>query len=743
MSGRNTGGLHIEAVGSHTGYGDYLSKCAAAGKPVGMVKAFFDGGALMQAKSVSSQTITIWRGRPRDTDSDNPHPEQDWLWPPSMNAQYADEWMTALLERWTPDRAVTDYLEIVNEPNGGGIALQFENQRDFFICCMQWADLHGFKIAIGSFSSGCPEDWQTAILAPSFDYAAHNGHIVSLHDGSVDESRPLFSQAAVDGTAYRYRWYNRVLDNLSLKHPRYAITEGYRPSGYKGMNASGWADMQAYLQELARDGVLGWAWFTLGDYDFGGGIVNVVGQLGKYGDMLASTTWPDEIVPPPPPELEQPIIVNVPYLNQNSISANLSVNDCGPACEAMIARYLTGDLRTVNDWYMATGAGLGLISIQEMQLAAQRMGYTLNVLRGQNLATLRTALDNKRPCILLVNPVGLRACGTTAPHFIVCMGYSKITGVFYCHDPYFITGGIGGAMIEQPTLAEAWSRCHEQGNPDWLMMTMDIGTLPHPVSTAWRGLQLRNGDNTTDDWACVVIGKLDAVKFTTDTSFDDLDYACTLVPPHHVLLRLFADLDGRVVLPHEFASWFGLWLDKFASVGGQYVEVHNEPNLYQEGLGQSWTDGATFGAWLIGVIEELREIQPNLKYGFPGLSPGGAVEGVRMDEAAFYNGARPAVAACDWLGVHCYWLTAEAMTTEADGGHYKVYANEGKPLLITEFSNPWKRAPKADKGRQYKAYYASLPSYVIGAYSFISSASNPAFSSETWAGSDIPMIVGS
>jgi hypothetical protein len=46
------------------------------------------------------------------------------------------------------------------------------------------------------------------------------------------------------------------------------------------------------------------------------------------------------------------------------------------------------------------------------------------------------------------------------------------------------------------------------------------------------------------------------------------------------------------------------------------------------------------------------------------------------------------------------------------------------------------------KGEQYKRYYASLPDYVIGAYSFISSADDPAFKSEVWAGSEIPGIVG-
>ena len=71
------------------------------------------------------------------------------------------------------------------------------------------------------------------------------------------------------------------------------------------------------------------------------------------------------------------------------------------------------------------------------------------------------------------------------------------------------------------------------------------------------GLQLNNGDkNTTDDWECIVIGKLNAVKLTTDTRIEDLDFAATLVPADHILLRLYADLSDRIVSPVEFASWY-------------------------------------------------------------------------------------------------------------------------------------------------------------------------------------------
>ena len=313
---------------------------------------------------------------------------------------------------------------------------------------------------------------------------------------------------------------------------------------------------------------------------------------------------------------------------------------------------------------------------------------------------------------------------------------------FMVHDPNNLPATI------QPDLAAAWDNPNGD-NPANAMLILREGAPvppPTPISKAWRGLQLRNGDNTTDDWACISIAKLDAVKFTTDTSLDDLRYACTLVPPEHILVRLFMPGDDpNLADPLKFASLFGGWLTEFARLGGKYVEVHNEPNLDAEGCGIAWNNGTDFSNWLISALVELRRRFPMLRYGFPALSPGHSISGVRFDEETFYAFAHPAIMQCDWIGVHCYWLNGIGMYASADGAHYQVYKDEGLPLIVTEFSNPnpdLVNMPKEKKARQYKAWYANLPSYVIGAYSFISSSDNPAFASETWAGTEIPEIVG-
>lgn len=85
------------------------------------------------------------------------------------------------------------------------------------------------------------------------------------------------------------------------------------------------------------------------------------------------------------------------------------------------------------------------------------------------------------------------------------------------------------------------------------------------------------------------------------------------------------------------------------------IAVHNEPNLYSEGLGEGWQDGAGFAAFFATVSQAYRNAFPGCKIGFPAMSPGGAEPGIRVNEITFVQQAAAAVRAADWIGVHCYW----------------------------------------------------------------------------------------
>lgn len=280
----NLGGLHIEAIGDHTGYEDFLRACSAANRPVALIKVYGDGYSAKIAKAIDPRTVTIWRkpvklGGDKDR-TDNP--PGDWTWPEGATADIARQWMQAMYPEWETQREYIDYFEIVNEPNPA-TPDQTRRAADFMLEAMKDAERQNppYRLAIWSFSSGTPEQWQAEIMAPTLRYAAEHGHILSVHDGSVDEERRLFRQAFEDGTGLRYRMFQPM---LGASMPRVAITEAYQPGGYYDPD---WYDWQWYLTELAKDNVIGAAWFTLGPYSFGGGEnVNVVKQLPAFALVL-------------------------------------------------------------------------------------------------------------------------------------------------------------------------------------------------------------------------------------------------------------------------------------------------------------------------------------------------------------------------------------------------------------------------------------------------------------------------
>lgn len=272
---KNLGGLHVEGVGDHTGYEDFLRKCSAVNRPVALIKVYGDGYSAKLAKEIDPRTITIWRkpvktGRGQYADN----PDGDWNWPEDQTAEIARKWMEAMYPDWENQQAYIDYFEIVNEPNPATVT-QTLRAADFMMEAMKLAEQHDppYRLAIWSFSSGTPELWQAQLISHTLRYAAEHGHILSVHDGSVNDERRLFQQAYKDGTALRYRMFQPLLGQFM---PRVAITEAYQPDGYHNPD---YADWQWYLTELAKDDVIGAAWFTLGMYTFGGEEVNVVRQL--------------------------------------------------------------------------------------------------------------------------------------------------------------------------------------------------------------------------------------------------------------------------------------------------------------------------------------------------------------------------------------------------------------------------------------------------------------------------------
>lgn len=244
--------------------------------------------------------------------------------------------------------------------------------------------------------------------------------------------------------------------------------------------------------------------------------------------------------------------------------------------------------------------------------------------------------------------------------------------------------------------------------------------------------------------------RVEAVKLLSSAQASDIDQLRALNPRLFILVRMFASFDGRNVSSADFANWMTGDLAPFYSRGVRYFEVHNEPNLVPEGWTQSWNDGQAFGAWFLDVVKRLRVVFPQALFGFPGLSPGDAIPGLRAAALDFLTGADAACRAADWVGVHCYWVSEEDINSAAGGLGFTEYRRRfpDKLLFVTEFSNPTPDTDKQSKGQQYQRYYKLLRAVpgLAAAFSFVVSASS-GYSSETWRDesgtvTQIPGLVG-
>lgn len=332
-------------------------------------------------------------------------------------------------------------------------------------------------------------------------------------------------------------------------------------------------------------------------------------------------------------------------------------------------------------------------------------------------------------------------------------------------DPIGIAGSSGTTAIHlhfgvYDTVAglKGYARCIDC-SADWPEGVIDpesvlrYDTTPPVNATAWRGLQLRaDGHSLTADYDCLTSGKLNAAKIMTNTDSAELRAIVQRgVAADHVVLRLFWAGDNPALRdPARAFDEAQAWLKEFYTLGGRCVELHNEPNLRVEGMYTAWPTVAAWRSWFEGVARRIRAGFPLALIGWPGLSPKQDTTTDWVRDADFTAALQASVSAglVDWIGAHAYWTNAAEMDSDNHGRYYRRLLGLGKPVLITEFANVAAWDDDATKGAQYRRYYSTLEAGVLGAFAFVSSASDKGFndSRQTWARNGtltaIPAAVG-
>jgi len=159
------------------------------------------------------------------------------------------------------------------------------------------------------------------------------------------------------------------------------------------------------------------------------------------------------------------------------------------------------------------------------------------------------------------------------------------------------------------------------------------------------------------------------------------------------------------------------------------VQLHNEPNLYAEGL-DSWGDGKGFNKWFIDARNAIVKALPGARIGFSPMSPGGNVANVRQDEKAFIAQCKDAIEFCDWVAVHCYYGNPDASDLVIPIAWWQKFAGK-KPILCTEAGPSLDRAVTIN-GAQ--AMFKAFAKVRVPAFGWLlDHTGNPHFEGQSWS----------
>lgn len=152
-------------------------------------------------------------------------------------------------------------------------------------------------------------------------------------------------------------------------------------------------------------------------------------------------------------------ILNVPYISQWGPGADQRKGDCGPACIAMLAHYLTNKQPTVDEaaavcGQPSTGSGASYTGHDQLRKGASAFGFKLATRSpysppGYTLDLVLGELAQGRPSIALIHYGVLRDLTNPLPnyvhnqdqnytrgHWVVVVGSSAASpAIVYIHDP--------------------------------------------------------------------------------------------------------------------------------------------------------------------------------------------------------------------------------------------------------------------------------------------------------------------
>lgn len=270
---------------------------------------------------------------------------------------------------------------------------------------------------------------------------------------------------------------------------------------------------------------------------------------------------------------------------------------------------------------------------------------------------------------------------------------------------------------------------------------------PQILGRARIGLHASTDPNISDaehhEFASLRPGIIKVLSFHKAADVRRLASSC---PDAHWVVRAYLSFAGRRISPAQFVGeTIGDVRRTLDELRGRQVvvELGNAPNLASEGLGSSWSDGASYNTWFLELLDKYRQMLPETRFIYPGLAPGSTVTGVKLDHVQFIEASRPAVEAADGLGVHIYWSRVLTMREALAVLDDYISRFRFTRLWITEasYNAP---LPSGRIAQEYLQFWREIQKrpVVQGVTYFVASTSDPQYAAQTWVGKGIGTLVG-
>jgi murein DD-endopeptidase MepM/ murein hydrolase activator NlpD len=783
--------VHYNDQGNKKGFGDFLksAKPAIVYSVNGNIKPDIIKNSPNTKLVYRRQTGTFHR-LPDNFFLDNPEQNAtDWL----LNIKDPTDQDRSQIENWLLNPA--DYYDPLNEPVPQTVN-EAEYLNRWMIKALEIAHSHGLKLALFSFAFGTPDYGIWQYLIQALQLGKQYGAILSLHEYS--KSGPMME--AVDKEfVLRYRKVYTLLPD-SAKLPL-IISEASPDNGY-GMTFYGQAwvdDMATYDAELMKDSfVLSACGFQLGGNE--SNLVDALPNLTQYivdhptppieEEMKLNYVVTGYLAP------QNASIELLKKIQDDAYATKSTVGQSADDIRALVTLGLPGSKAIIYDPESWPGGKDGITRffsgcqlefrytqtppisfaspIKDVPYRVtshfnEPRAYGNKLHEGMDLDcwddTKAKAVNVYAALGGVVEDVVTVWSGTGYGIHVVVKHdwYGTTYKTWYCH--LASTNAVKGSVVHQGDLlgvggSTGASEIHLhfmiQKIPGGLsgyvtpyVIDPEPITIPNTVSQGFpakRGVGMGNrAILTSKELEAIKVSKVDGFLALTMPSVSEsqqiVDQVKSVNPNTFIVGRLFfsADYQNRTLFsPQDFVSYCKNGLDGLYSKGVRYFQIHNEPNLEQEGMGWNWYNGVGFGNWLVSVLNILKPMYPEAKWGYPGLSP-------QPNTEKFWQDSKFAMDKCDWVGVHAYWqfrgTTGWGMESLDGGYHYKRLSTS-KPIMITEFSNNSGAVSYDAKGLEYKDYYKLVN---IPAFSFcLSWNSDP--NKEGWvysnAVTNIPIKVG-